>query len=339
MKQNKPAFNEFKGKNVLFITTKNTDYIRNTQEIEAIKSVASTVFVLGYASKGYVSRLIRIYLRLLFMSLTSFDAVFVGFAPQLILPIFRFRFKGKLVAEDFFISVYDTMVSDRKKVKAGSLAAQLMHRIDKKTLDSASIIVADTHAHADFFVNEFGADANKMRVIYLKADKSVYFPRKKVHPTLPPNSGGKLTVLYFGSILPLQGTEVILECIRLMKDSSEIMFDIIGPVSDEEILKCSGCNVNFTEWLTQSDLAERIAAADLCLAGHFNAEIGKASRTIPGKAYIYESMGKPMILGDNPANRELFKEDNVSHYFVGMGDARKLKDKILIAAKSMRLGL
>lgn len=268
MKQNEnSAFKEFKSKNVLFITTKNTDYIRNTQEIEALKAAANSVFVLGFYYKSYIVRLLLIYVRLLFMPMRSFDAVFVGFAPQLILPFFHWRFKGKLVAEDFFISVYDTMANDRKKVKPTSILARIMHRIDRKTLEYASIIVADTHAHADFFVNEFGADPKKMRIVYLKADKSVYYPRTNLKPSMPPAYAGKFTVLYFGSILPLQGTEVILECVRLMKDCSEIVFDIIGPVSEDETIKCKDCNVRFTPWLKQNDLADRIAAAIFALPG------------------------------------------------------------------------
>ena len=46
------------------------------------------------------------------------------------------------------------------------------------------------------------------------------------------------------------------------------------------------------DWLPQEKLAEYIDMADLCLAGHFNAAVEKASRTIPGKAYIYQAMGK-----------------------------------------------
>lgn len=332
---NNSAFGALKGKNVLFITTKNIDYIRNTQEIEALKCVAAKVEVLGSASGSYIARLFFIYIKLLFMGLGSFDAVFVGFAPQLILPVFNWRFKGKLVAEDFFISVYDTMVNDRRKVTESSWAAHICKRIDEKTLSCADIIVADTRAHAKYFSNELGADEKKLCVVYLEADKSIYFPR-----WIPkqPSFVGKFIVLYFGSILPLQGTETILECVNLMKDCNDIVFDIIGPVSESNREKYKDCNVHFTQWLTQNDLADRIAAADICLAGHFNATIGKASRTIPGKAYIYEAMGKPMILGENPANHELFEED-AAHFFVQMGNAEKLKEKILSSAKCLGFNL
>lgn len=75
-------------------------------------------------------------------------------------------------------------------------------------------------------------------------------------------------------------------------------------------------------------MAETIAMADLCLAGHFNGSIQKAKRTIPGKAYIYEAMHKPMILGDNKANHERYSEKQEGIYFVEMGSAEKLADLI-----------
>ena len=100
-------------------------------------------------------------------------------------------------------------------------------------------------------------------------------------------------VLYFGSILPLQGVDVVLETIRKLKGRDDIFFDIIGPIP-QSLQKPIQSNVRYTDWLSQEELAERIASADLCLAGHFNGSIAKADRTIPGKAYIYEAMKKKM---------------------------------------------
>lgn len=72
--------------------------------------------------------------------------------------------------------------------------------------------------------------------------------------------------------------------------------------------------------------------SDLCLAGHFNADIDKAKRTIPGKAFIYEVMGKTMILGESPANREYFTEDQ-RHLFVPMSDADAIVSAVCKAAE------
>lgn len=81
--------------------------------------------------------------------------------------------------------------------------------------------------------------------------------------------------------------------------------------------------------MPQEKLAEKIASADLCLAGHFEKSIMKAHRTIPGKAYIYSAMKKPMILGDNEATRELYDESENGIYFTDMGNSQKLAHLIM----------
>ena len=320
------------GKKVLFITTKNIDYIRNTQEIEDLKASAQSVKIVGYADKSYLKRLIKIYCTLLTIPLTTIDLIFVGFAPQLIVPVWGFRFKGKIVVEDFFISLFDTMVNDRKKFKEKSIFAKLCFWIDQITIKKADAIIVDTHAHGDYFASEFSADQNKINVYYLKADSSIYYPRQSVKQT---DWKDKFVVLYFGSILPLQGINIILGCINLMQNIDTIVFEIIGPIKEEDLQRYKQLkNVKFIPWLDQRDLADEIAKSDLCLSGHFNKTIAKASRTIPGKAYIYNAMKKPMVLGENPANHELFDEDNTNYFYVEMGNPEKLKEKIISIAES-----
>jgi glycosyltransferase involved in cell wall biosynthesis len=151
----------------------------------------------------------------------------------------------------------------------------------------------------------------------------IYYPREQKKPDKVKD---KFIVLYFGSILPLQGVEVIMEAMDILKDDKEIYFYFIGPVKDN-ITKTDSDNIEYIEWLSQEKLAEYISYSDLCLAGHFNKNINKAKRTIPGKAYIYEAMNKPMILGDNSATKELYSEDEM-HFFVKMGDGKALAEKI-----------
>ena len=110
-------------------------------------------------------------------------------------------------------------------------------------------------------------------------------------------------------------------------DEKNIFFQMIGPISRKYQAPVQD-NVEYIDWLSQQELAEYIAAADLCLAGHFSGEIDKARRTIPGKAYIYNAMGKKMVLGDNQANRELYNAvDTV--YWTAMGDPDALAEVIV----------
>ena len=317
----------FTGKKVLFISTKNRDYLRNTQEISLLQNHAAQVTVIASADKSYPKRLLQVYTALLRTRMKDYDLSFVGFAPQLVLPFFR-RLQKKPVIEDFFISLYDTLVQDRNKYSPDSLPAKLLKKLDQKTLSLGDRVITDTQAHADYFVQDLGCDPEKTEVLYLEADAEIYHPMP-----VKKKAGAPFHVLYFGSILPLQGVDVVLEAVRLFRDDPSFTFEIIGPLKNGAAPVQD--NLTCIPWLSQQDLAEHIAAADLCLAGHFSASIDKAKRTIPGKAYIYRAMEKPMILGDTPANHELYSEDSMTFY-TPLGDSaslasviRKAKDTIL----------
>lgn len=322
-------FKELKGQRVLFVTTKNLDYLRNTQEISLLEEYAEDVHIIGSDKKSYALRLLYVYWKLLICSLKKFDNIFIGFAPQLVIPLFRWKCKGKTIWIDFFISMYDTFVCDRKKFRNNGICAKLLHWLDSVTIQVADFVIADTKAHGRYFVEEFGLDDTAWQVLYLEADTSIYYPRV---PNKPERMHDAFVVLYFGSVLPLQGLDVILEAVNQLKDNKEFYFILVGPI-DERYQKPVSDSVEYHDWLSQKDLAEYISYADLCLAGHFSKDIDKAKRTIPGKAYIYAAMKKPMILGENAATHELYDDTMPGIDFVEMGNAKALAHKIIEIAK------
>ena len=310
---------DIRDKRILYAATKNSDYLRLVQEIRLLRENGNTVTVISSPSKSYPKRLMYVYRQLMKVRMADYDMSFIGFAPQLIMPLFRRKLKKKPVVMDFFISMYDTLCYDRKKFRPKSLPGRLLKRIDRRTLAAADLAVCDTKAHGSYFCREFGFPKEKMSVLYLEADSSIYYPREA-----PENKN--FTVLYFGSVLPLQGIPVILKAIDLLKDEKGLRFVFVGPLGSSER---TGENITeYIEWLPQEELAERIAGADLCLAGHFDGSIMKAKRTIAGKTYIYRAMGKPVILGDNPANHELYSESDEGVYFCEMGSPEKLAELI-----------
>ena len=327
-------FEKLAGKKVLFVTTKNLDYLRNTQEIRLLQQAGASVTVIGTREKSYPVRLLKVFFRLLFTSCKQYDAVFVGFAPQLVLPFFGWKMKKPRLYIDFFISMYDTLCFDRKKFSPTSFVGKRLLSLDRNTLKKADIILCDTLAHGQYFVEDLGAQPDKLQVLYLEADKSIYYPR---HSEKPQEAKGKFTVLYFGSVLPLQGIDVVLDAMNRLKNDPRFCFYFIGPIGSDQPMP-QGENLHYIHWLSQEELARHIDFADLCLAGHFNGLIEKAKRTIPGKAYIYQAMGKPMILGDNPANHELYSEKENGIYFVEMGSGEKLAEKIMEIASVKEKG-
>lgn len=317
---------------VLFITTKNTDYLRNTQEINLIKEHALSYRIIGSGSRCYPVRILTVWFLVLVTPVSHFDTVFAGFAPQLILPVFSFKFRKADIVEDFFISMYDTFCCDRQKVNPRGLPGKLLHLVDEAALRHADSVICDTDAHGRYFADEFHISPEKLHTLYLQADSSVYYPRESGKPEALRD---KYVVLYFGSILPLQGIDVVLKAMDALKARQDLYFYCIGPIRSKKLqaLKPISPNVEYIDWLPQEKLAAYIAQADLCLAGHFNGSIEKAKRTIPGKAYIYQAMEKPMIVGDSPANHELFENDGrVS--FVEMGNAGALAAEILRLSES-----
>ena len=62
-----------KDKKILFVTSKNLDYIRNTQEIKIIEEQASEYKVIGLKSTSYVKRVLYTYIKLLFTSFSEYD--------------------------------------------------------------------------------------------------------------------------------------------------------------------------------------------------------------------------------------------------------------------------
>ncbi|WP_270816568.1 glycosyltransferase [Hungatella effluvii] len=315
-----------KDKCILYIATKNSNYIRITQEIDLVKKYSRSYKIICFNNRNYLVRILFTYWQVLFLPVKKYDLIFIGFMPQLLLLFMKTKFHDKKVIIDFFISIYDTLVDDRKLLSEKSLAGRFTKMVDIVTLKSADYIIADTKSHASYFITDLNAAPKKMNVLYLEADKNIFYRQKEMQR--PKEYINKYVVLFFGSVLPVQGVEVILEAIEMLDDFKDIYFIFIGPIKKSVIKPMEG-SVQFIDWVSQEKLSDYISYADLCLAGHFSKTVKKAQRTIPGKAYIYKSMGKPIILGDSPANHELFEENGINNFYVPMGDPAALARCIL----------
>lgn len=316
--------NLVRGKNVVFITVKNKSYIRVTQIKRLLEKEASSVEMYSSEKSNPITRTIDLKRRLKQIDLSKADVVVVGFLPQLLWKEVRSKTKAKLVAE-MFLCLYDTVILDRKLFRDGWWIAGMLRRLDKQVIDSADIVITDTQANAEFIASVYGADKNKFETLYLEADRE-YYDAVEHEPK------EEYQVLYFGTGLPLQGTDIVLDAFnKVTATNGNIKCVFVGKTRgvSNQILKAAADNpsVKLLKWLNQNNLAKKISESDLCIAGHFNLYIDKAARTIPGKAFIYDMMNKPMILGDTKANRELFTDDD-RHIFVRRGDSEALAECI-----------
>ena len=198
---------------------------------------------------------------------------------------------------DPLISAYDKQVNERRLMKSESLRARRLLRQERKLFQSADFLVADTHAHAEYFHSDFSVPVENILVVPVGAEEGIFNP-------LPESSGRSFVeALFYGTFIDLQGPLVIVEAASLCKDKN-IVWTMLGagPLLDE----CKSVagrlklqNIRFESWVPYDELPERIARADILL-GAFGVS-SKASRVIPNKVYQSLASGRPVITRESSA--------------------------------------
>ena len=109
----------------------------------------------GYRSFKKVFRIIKAQINLgyKFLKVKNYDAIIVGSIGHF--EVFWAKllniFKRKPIVFDAFISLYDTIVNDRKLINPRSLLAKFLHWLDRYSCKLADIILLDTNANIDYF--------------------------------------------------------------------------------------------------------------------------------------------------------------------------------------------
>ncbi len=250
----------------------------------------------------------------------DYDLIFVAFRGQEILPFVKMVTKKPIIF-DAFISVYDTLCFDRKKFKPNSIFGKTFKWYDEKLCSMSKIVLVDTKSHKEYFEKEF--NAKNIDYLYLGCNKEMFKPIK-----IKKDRKEKI-VFWYGYANPLQGADIILKSAKLLEDKG-IIFRLVGPIRKKyskllNELKLK--NVEIIDLVSYDKLPIEINKADVCLGGHFS-KINKAKRVIAGKTYQFLACGKTTLVGDNLANKELFKESNQLK-FVELENPRALADKIL----------
>ncbi len=189
----------------------------------------------------------------------------------------------------------------------------------------ASLVLLDTEEHISLFRQRLDLTVTKFRRIFVGTDEDVFYPRKSEGKT------SQFTVLFYGSMIPLQGVEFIIRAGALLRDE-QIEFRIIGPQASTGFAQArtladqlKADNIRFQDGVPYETLPDLIAEADICLGIFGTTE--KAKSVIPNKAFEAIAMAKPLITGDSPAAREVFTSgQNV--LLCQMGSPEALADAI-----------
>jgi glycosyltransferase involved in cell wall biosynthesis len=217
------------------------------------------------------------------------------------------RVAGAVLVFDPLYGLYETVVDDRGLVRPGTAAAGAVRLLERLCFRLADVVVTDTTEHRRDLVRRIGLAPRRVLVVPVGADDAVFQPGPARDDR--PQGGQTVEVLFYGTMIPLHGAETIVRAAARLADAP-VRFTLIGKGQTsgavERLARDLGCrNVRFLDAVPFADLPGRIAEADICL-GIFGTT-QKARDVVPTKVYQCLAMGKPVVTGDTPAVRTLFR--------------------------------
>lgn len=216
-----------------------------------------------------------------------------------------------------------TTVLDFRKYSKYSIRAVKRFLKEKRAFRSAGILIADTNAHAEYFHQTFNIQPSKIKTVYVGADTNLFFPVNKA------STNNKFVVGFYGSFIPLQGVDKIIEAAYLLRHENEIVFRLVGKgrLFDQMVKRASDYdlkNIEFVGWVDYELLNDTISQFDICL-GVFGNSV-KASLVVPNKVFHYAACRKPVITKQSPGIAEVFT--NKSNIILCDGSAQSIVDNI-----------
>jgi glycosyltransferase involved in cell wall biosynthesis len=273
----------------------------------------------------YVLAMARLLARV--VGIPRCSVIVAGFNGYLDLPAARavaLVWRAQLVFNPM-MSLYDTLVIDRRRFRPGTLAARLILCLERMLYKLPDAMLVDTKVHFQFFADELRCPWDKFRQLSFGVDDSVFQPRPRVE------SGDLVRVLFYGKYQPLQGVVHIVEAAKILEGDPGVSFLVIGrgptwPEVQRRSRELRVANVQFVEWVDFHSLPDVIARADICL-GIFGAS-GKVERCVSNKVLQAMAMGKPVISGYTKAMGEVLS-DGEGVVFCELGSPEDLARAII----------
>ena len=266
-----------------------------------------------------------------FFKAPAVDAVLVGYPGYFHVRFVRLlqlvKNRKAVLVYDIFFSLYDALVNDRKILKQSSVAAHLIHAIERDACRAADTCLIDTAAHLDYIAAEFNISREKIRRVFVGPTFAV----SEIERTQ--NSAGEpFKVLFMGTYIPLHGVSTILEAAEKLKNDQGVLFTLVGTGQLREDMGGKAqdaglSNVKFMDWIDHRDMSDALQSCDLALGVFGTTE--KATRVIPIKVFDICAAGVPFVTADTPAIREVFTHGE-NAFVIPAGHADALADAIVL---------
>ena len=126
---------------------------------------------------------------------------------------------------DPLISSWDKQTYEKKKI-LNQKQSDTLKKKESFLFNKADFVLADTNLHANLFQKKLGVDKNKIFTVYVGAEDSLFnnLPSKN-------NTKKKFEILFYGSFIPLHGSEIIIKAAKSFKKIITYTGQCLEPVS------------------------------------------------------------------------------------------------------------
>jgi glycosyltransferase involved in cell wall biosynthesis len=236
---------------------------------------------------------------------TRFDAFIVPEFNHTLVPLAWVLARRRRIPLIFdgLVSMYDAVVIDRGQTRRGAWRAGVLYRLDWLAMRLASAVLVDTRQHKAYLSDLLRLSPERLHVVPVGAYEDWFYPRPVRR------LDDSLRVQYFGTYIPFHGVEHILEAAALLRDRTDITFQLIGGGQTYAAMRAHAerlalGNVVFIDAVPPPELPARISESDITLGVFGAAE--KTGRVVPNKVYQNLAMCKPLITADSAAVRDTF---------------------------------
>jgi glycosyltransferase involved in cell wall biosynthesis len=231
---------------------------------------------------------------------------------------------GKKLIFDPFLSRYNTRIEDRRLYRKAGLQALICLWQDWSSTHAADFLVFDTMVHKQYFYRKY-ALKKPFAVLPVGVEETYFTPTTAVS-----DNSSEFTVLFFGTYIPLQGIEYIIEAAHVLRDVKGIRFILIGEGQTYTAIREKAGSLRLSNLIMRPSIPEQQLPAEISRAhvvlGIFGTTV-KANQVVPNKVVQSAAMGKAVITGRTEAVQMYFK-DNQDIMLVTPGDGNDLAGKI-----------
>lgn len=286
--------------NIRVIECHETLWADTNDRIQAVKT--------GWFNLSLWKRIFKTYASLLkkYKSIGHYDLMVIGYPGQFDVFLGRLLtwIRRKKLVWDVFMSIYLISI-ERGLGTQNSIGVTLLKWLETIGLRLPNQLIIDTRHYANWFSTVYNLSQEKFFLIPTGADDEIFHPinMDKINTKT-------LHLIYYGTFIPNHGVPYIIEAVKSLRNlSNEISLLLIGDGPELDMCKKivnlhKLINVTFLPWISQEQLKNLIAEADIVL-GAFG-QTPQSLMTIQNKIYEGMAMMKLVLSGDSPAVRDAF---------------------------------